>query len=274
MLNTKFDLYKTEWLDLVFDDRNKAYGAYDLRRHYADNINKAMAIAFGGVISIALLLSFTTKKPVIPTERQIIVNIPTIPIPPVKPPVKASEPAKPQAPKPPSAPIAARAFPPMKIVPEKEVAVDPPVISSLGQNIASVASKGINVAAPIDPPTATNGQGSGLVEDKTIHDFSGLEVMPEPVGGFAAFGNFLGRNLRFPGAAQDAGVAGRVILTFVIEKNGEITNINIDKPAGYGFDQEAMRVLKLAKAWKPGIQNGQPVRVRYSIPINFKLPEE
>jgi protein TonB len=90
----------------------------------------------------------------------------------------------------------------------------------------------------------------------------------------AAFGKFLGKALRFPPQAQDAGVSGRVLMSFVIEKNGEISNITVDKGAGYGFDQEAVRVLKLAKAWKPGMQNGQPVRVRYSIPINFQLPAE
>jgi protein TonB len=60
----------------------------------------------------------------------------------------------------------------------------------------------------------------------------------------------------------------------VIEKDGSLSNIVVEKGAGYGMDEEALRVLKLAKAWKPGIQNGQPVRVRYMIPINFQLSEQ
>ena len=97
--------------------------------------------------------------------------------------------------------------------------------------------------------------------------------MPEPVGGAAAWNKFLSKNLRFPAVAQEEGVGGRVYLSFIIEKDGSLSNITVDKAAGHGFDEEALRVLKLAKAWKPGMQNGQPVRVKYSIPISFQAPD-
>jgi protein TonB len=64
-----------------------------------------------------------------------------------------------------------------------------------------------------------------------------------------------------------------VFVSFVIEKNGTLSNFVVERPAGNGFDEEALRVLKLAKAWKPGMQSGQPVRVKYVIPINFQLSE-
>jgi periplasmic protein TonB len=73
--------------------------------------------------------------------------------------------------------------------------------------------------------------------------------------------------------AQEAGASGRVILGFIIEKDGTLSNITVDRPAGNGFDEEALRVLKMAKAWKPGVQNGQPVRVKFEIPINFQYSD-
>lgn len=277
MLNTKFDLYKTEWLDLVFDDRNKAYGAYDLRRHYADNINKAMAITFAVLLAASATVYIVShNKKVIPQERMIEMVVPIIKQPLIEPPkkvepVKAVTPVKPQP-----TVTTVQHLPP--VVTRDELAVKEPVKTTdlVNAAVGSQTVKGVDVGAGgnAPEPAATGGEGTAPVDDKTIHDFRGLEVMPEPLGGFGAFGKFLGKNLRFPGAAQDAGVSGRVELSFVIEKNGEISNISISKPAGYGFDQEAMRVLKLAKAWKPGFQNGQPVRVRYSIPINFQVPVE
>jgi protein TonB len=81
------------------------------------------------------------------------------------------------------------------------------------------------------------------------------------------------KNLHFPVIAQEQGVSGKVFLSFVIEKDGKLSNIVVEKGAGYGFDEEAVRVLKLAPAWKPGIQNGQPVRVKYTVPITFQLSE-
>ena len=277
MLNTKFDLYKTEWLDLVFDDRNKAYGAYDLRRHYADNINKAMAIAFGiCLVASSAVYIISNNKPVKPVYSGLVVTIPIIPPPNIQIPKKADVPKIKTPVKPQPTVKAIQDLPPVVVA--NELAKEPVKTSDLDKAVIGPTTvKGVDAGLGGNAPEAVSSGGNGgtaPMDDNSVHPFKGLEVMPEPMDGFAAFGKFLGKNLRFPGQAQDAGVSGRVILTFVIEKNGEITNISIDKPAGYGFDQEAMRVLKLAKAWKPGIQNGQPVRVRYSIPINFKLPEE
>ena len=135
--------------------------------------------------------------------------------------------------------------------------------------------KGEGAGINVDVPQGTPGGNGAAVEDNGIRTTGDpLEVMPEPVGGAAAWAKFLQKNLRFPPAAQDAGVSGRVFMSFIVEKDGSLSNIKVDRPAGYGFDEEASRVLKLAKAWKPGVQNGQNVRVRYSIPISFQLSTE
>ena len=122
------------------------------------------------------------------------------------------------------------------------------------------------------------GTGNGEVEvapkiDNTIYNTRGLDVMPEPDGGAAGWTKFLERNLRYPGQATDAGKSGKVWVSFIVEKDGQISNVLVDKGVGYGMDEEALRVLKLSKKWKPGMQNGQPVRVKYTLPLVFVLTE-
>jgi len=277
MLITKFDLYNAEWLDLVFDHRNKNYGAYELRQSYGRTMTKSMGIAFAAVALLsAAAIIFKAKPKPIDNRRIIEVKLdPSIP----KPPVEA-KPKQPDAPAPmehqkPAAPVEAKGFTTPHIVPT-DPPTEPPTIDQLkdvaiGPTDVKGPSGAGNVIDSKDP--GPGGTGTAKVDDG-VHTLDGLEVMPEPVGGAAAWAKFLQKNLRFPGAAQDAGVSGKVLLSFIIEKDGTLSNIKVDRPAGYGFDEEALRVLKLAKAWKPGVQNGQNVRVRYSIPISFQLATE
>ncbi|MGF7077370.1 energy transducer TonB [Mucilaginibacter sp. R-33] len=277
MLITKFDLYNAEWLDLVFDHRNKNYGAYELRQSYGRTMTKSMGIAFAAVALLsAATIIFKAKPKPIDNRRIIEVKLdPSIP----KPPVEA-KPKQPDAPAPmehqkPAAPVEAKGFTTPHIVPT-DPPTDPPTITDLKDAAIGPAdvkgTPGGNTV--IEQPQQGGGGGGAGKGEEVVTDFGGLEVMPEPVGGAAAWAKFLQKNLRFPGAAQDAGVSGKVLLSFIIEKDGTLSNIKVDRPAGYGFDEEALRVLKLAKAWKPGVQNGQNVRVRYSIPISFQLATE
>jgi len=87
----------------------------------------------------------------------------------------------------------------------------------------------------------------------------------------AAWAKFIQKNLRYPYPAQDAGVQGKVFLSFVVEKDGAITDVKIVKGIGYGCDDEAVRVIKKSPKWKAGEQNKQTVRVRYNMPINYTL---
>ncbi|HEX8021450.1 TonB family protein [Mucilaginibacter sp.] len=104
--------------------------------------------------------------------------------------------------------------------------------------------------------------------------FTSVEQVPEFNGGLEAFGKFLMTNLRYPKAARDNNVQGRVIITFVVEKDGALSNMKVVRGIGSGCDEEAVRVLSISPAWKPGIQNGKPVKVQYSVPINFTLADD
>jgi len=269
MLISKFDLYKSEWLDLVFDSRNKDYGAYDLRQHYAGNMVRAMGITFLGV---SLLFSagiiFRSNTPVVKVTP-VDVTPPIIAVPPPSKPIKKPVPPAPLKPLPPAPPTATTRFVPPVVQPDNTIIEEPPKNATISGAVGQTTS---TAGAIVDnpPADAPPGGGTTAAPDNSVHNMIGLESMPEPVGGEKAWSKFLNKNLRFPAAAQEVGASGRVILGFIIEKDGSLSNITVDRPAGNGFDEEALRVLKLAKAWKPGIQNGQPVRVKFEIPINFQ----
>lgn len=101
--------------------------------------------------------------------------------------------------------------------------------------------------------------------------FTAVDIAPHFPGGDAAFGQFLGRNIRYPSAARINNVQGRVIITFVVEKDGSLSDIKVVRGIGSGADEEALRALRLSPLWVPGMQNGHPVRVQYSVPVQFAL---
>lgn len=99
----------------------------------------------------------------------------------------------------------------------------------------------------------------------------GASVMPEFVGGEKALFQYLGDHIRYPQIAREAGISGKVYLTFVVDTNGVISNIEVLKGIGGGCDEEAVRVLRNMPPWNPGKNNGQPVRVHFNLPVNFTL---
>ena len=112
-------------------------------------------------------------------------------------------------------------------------------------------------------------------EEETVVDFTSVEKPPQYPGGYSAFYKFIGDNLKYPETAIENKVEGSVMASFIIEKDGTLTNIKIDKKKlGSGTDEEAIRVLKLTKKWEPGISNGKAVRVKYQIPIKFFLDQK
>jgi protein TonB len=272
MLISKFDLYKTEWLDLVFDDRNKSYGAYELRQHYPRTMVRAMVITFLTIGSAALIAG-TLIKPVAATVYKIVPTV--LPMknyvypPVVKPPQPISHVRHTVSP--PATPVAPKVFVPL-VASSNPTTIEPPKMSDLKGDITSTAT----------PPAIP---GDGIKEGKPNEGFkeststevyspAGLERMPEPYGGAGAWNKFLQKNLKYPDMAADQHASGAVWVSFIVEADGKLSNIKVLRGAGYGMDEEAIRVLKAAPAWKPGIQNGQPVRVSYNIPIRFILGDD
>ena len=140
---------------------------------------------------------------------------------------------------------------------------------------ANVPSKNENISSP-DGFTAL--QSINIVgfspkeqASEPVYSFHSMEVPPEYPGGIAKFYEFLGKTIKYPVLAADNEIQGNVFMSFVVEKDGSLSDIKIDRKLGYGTDEEAVRVLKLSRSWNPGMQNGRPVRVKYNIPIKFSL---
>lgn len=107
--------------------------------------------------------------------------------------------------------------------------------------------------------------------NKTVYNFVAVAKAPTYPGGMDKFYKFLSQNIKYPTAAIDNEIQGKVHMSFTVEKDGSLTDIKIERKLGYGTDEEAIRVVKLSKRWNPGIQNGRPVRVKYNVPIMFSF---
>ena len=111
-------------------------------------------------------------------------------------------------------------------------------------------------------------QNKRAANDKVLEK---AEVMPEFPGGEQAMMDYVSKNVVYPNEAQEKGISGRVLVSFVIEKDGSISEAKVVKGIGGGCDEEAVRVVKAMPKWKPGKDKGKPVRVSYMMPFTFKL---
>ncbi len=271
---SKIDLFRKEWLDVVFENKNQSYGAYRLRQNNGSTTTKATLIA-GSIFILAFLTPniISLIKGSMPEEeivRQVEVAIQ--PPPPVDPKTPPPPPVEPPPPK-----VDQVKFPPPIVKPDVEVRdQEPPQIEDLkkadpGQKtIAGDPDADIVITAPV-------GEGpkqAAVVEDNQVYDFVSIETPPSFPGGIAKFYAYVGKNVKYPPMAAENNIQGKVFLSFVVEKNGELTDIQLaGKKLGGGTDEEAIRVLKASPKWTPGIQNGKPVRVKYNIPISFTLSQ-
>lgn len=124
-------------------------------------------------------------------------------------------------------------------------------------------------AATLYFQTAHSAVLQDTVKKEMVYDMP--EQMPEYPGGASAMENFINDNIKYPKAAKDKGIQGKVYVQFIVEKDGAISEVKIRRGAHALLDEEAMRVIKLMPKWKPGSMRGRRVRVRYTIPITFAL---
>jgi protein TonB len=121
----------------------------------------------------------------------------------------------------------------------------------------------------IDPGIVDPGPGTGAVEAPPPPQiFTYVEQMPEPS---VNVNEFLSKNLRYPELAKENNISGRVTVRFVVDENGDVSDVNVVKGIGGGCDEEAKRVVMKMPKWKPGKQNGKAVKVYYTLPIVFRL---
>jgi len=277
MTANNIDIFKPEWLNVVFANRNQAYGAYQLRKDNARTTNMAMAIALSSFLLLMAAPTIVAKikgtQPVVtqPTiyDRHDIDNTVYKIIPPKQ---------QPQA-------QPAETRPINDIVQDRPPVVTPDAKTELptddqlkhadpgAATITGTHTDGPPVIDAKPGNTNTTGTGTGSTPglDNGNEVFPIAEFNPEYPGGEAAFTKFLQKNIHYPQIAKENGIQGRAYIQFIVERDGSLTDIQIVRNPGGGTGEEAARVLKMSPHWKPGKQNGVAVRVQYTVPVNFTL---
>jgi len=275
MINISSDIYKSSWTDLVFKNRNKAYGAYQLRAESASITFRALLI-----VAPAFILLFAGPALYRKLHPEILERVVTLPetdpllIDAVRPPMEAEPPkAEPVTEKRKTVKMPSV----IKVVAQPAKDEKPPLLDDLQDAvIGQIAQAGLSTGDPVTPVTASGTGGGAAVTDapdNTVYDGSVIEKFPEFEGGMAAWSKFIQRNLRYPAQAQEDGTQGKVFVSFVVEKDGSVSNVAVIRGIGSGCDEEAVRVIKKSPRWKPGMQHNNPVRVRYNIPLSFILSQ-
>ncbi|KLT64121.1 energy transducer TonB [Pedobacter sp. BMA] len=270
---SKLDILRKEWLEVVFDGKNKSYGAYQLRKTNGSNTTRALII--GSVLFLVLFFSpkiYSLVKGSMEQEEEQVKAQEVIlaPPPPVNPETPPPPPVEPPPPK-----VDQVKMPPPIVKPDIEVRDEPPTVEKLkeadpGQrDIKGDPTADIVINEPVGE--GPKREAAVAVDDNQVYDFVSIEKQPEFPGGLPKFYKYLSGAIKYPPMAQENNVQGKVFLSFVVEKDGKLTDITVTRGLGSGTDEEAIRVLKASPRWNPGIQNGKPVRVKYNINVNFTL---
>nr|WP_294929825.1 energy transducer TonB [uncultured Flavobacterium sp.] len=266
----KLDIIKNQWLDIVFEGRNKIYGAYELRKSNTKTTVRALIIGsviFSLAIAAPLIASFLPDSGEEIEDNDI--KITTVKLPP-----KPKEPVKPNLPPPPPPPpkVDQVKFVKPVVAKTEEITEEPPKIVELKEKkIGSETIKGDpDAVLTVDEPVGKGPVAEIVQEDNNVYNTAGIEVKPDFPGGMEKFYKFVGNNYRTP---EEEGLKGKVYVTFVVEKDGSLTDIKVLRDIGYGTGAEAVRVLKKCPKWTPGEQNGKKVRVLYSLPITIQSAE-
>jgi protein TonB len=264
-------------LDIVFEGRNKEYGAYELRKTY----NRRLTIALIGmaVLCALLFLGYILANTISSGEEKAIV-VKDMQLEELKQEEKKEVPPPPP-PKPPDPPKVEMAkFTPPKIVKDEEVKEEekPPEIEKLEDTkIGTINQEGIKDEGIVAPPVSDEGKGVVEAPKKVEEDwdktFTKVEIESEYPGGAAAWQRYLIKTLRYPQEAQDNEVQGTVVVQFIVDKAGMVSDVEaVSGPKE--LRDEAVRVIKKSGQWTPAVQNGRQVKSYKKQPIQFRLETE
>lgn len=257
--------------ELVFEGKNKSYGAYDLRKNHNKSLTVALTItaaAFVLIVSMPAIIDWINNKM---EEVEVPVDITPLDLT-APPPIDETEPPPPPPPPPPV--METVKFTPPVVTDEEVVDEPPPVQTEETPQISTVTQEGTGDENDIVIPET--GNGNQVVEPVVEAPLTIVEQMPEFPGGEAARQKFIVEEINkkgYPAMEKEAGISGTVYLTFVVEKDGSITDVKVLRgvAGGPGYDKLAVQVAKSMPNWKVGKQNGREVRVQYNMPIKFSL---
>lgn len=276
----KVDLTSNAWTDLVFQNKNKEYGAYPLRRNTGKRNLWSIIIMFiaaaVGFSAFTIVKTIQANQKVENTQEVVLSDI-------------AEKKEKPKVEKKPEIKIPEQQKMPEKVA--SSVKFTEPVIKKDNQvkednqlkqqedlnetttKIGALDVKGNDEGgevlkvekAEIEQPKPEPKKE----EDNKVFDV--VEQQPAFPGGQSALLQWLSQNIHYPAVAEENGIQGRVVVSFVVEKDGSISNVQVVRGVDPSLDKEAARVVKAMPKWTPGKQNGQAVRVKYNVPVTFKL---
>ena len=275
---SKVDLLDNNWVELVFEGRNKEYGAYVLRKETGKRNLKSMLLVFAVIIAIMAAVAAKVaienafpkkvametdvelsklaqkkeakveKKAPVKVEEQKVVEKVKSSVKFTPPVIKKDEDVKPEE----------------ELKSQEDLNKTNTAIGSFdvkgNDEAGGEVLKAKEVIAQPEPP-----------KEEETKVFDVVEVMPSFPGGQAALFEWLSKNIKYPVVAEENGVQGRVIVTFVVERNGSITDVQVVKSVDPSLDKEAVRVVKAMPHWIPGKQNGSAVRVKFTVPVTFRL---
>lgn len=253
------------WNEVVFEFRNKNYGAYILRALY----DKIISIAVFTTVLMVLLALYSPqiigmfKKEEVKELPKIAKTIKYTDLAP-PPPIDKNLPPPPKI-NMPQVKKVIKFLPPKVTEKEVEKEENMPVIEELKQ--AETGAEDIEGIEDV----VFEGPAVEIPEEKEEEIFTIVEQMPEFNGGMAELMAYIGKNTNYPSQARRMGVEGTVYVQFVIEVDGSVSTVEIVRGIGAGCDEEATRIIKNMPKWKPGKQNGDPVKVRFVLPIKFRL---
>ena len=274
---SKIDLISNEWTDLVFEGRNQSYGAYKLRK--GTGKRNVWALVIVGLAAALLYLGLqlqrmaeankkventqavqlaklnTEKKEAKVEKKEIIKQEPEKVVEQVKssvkftaPVIKKDEEVKPED-----------ELKTQEEIMDSKVAVGFANVVGNDENGEVLKAKEVIATEPVKPKE----------EENKVFDV--VEQMPSFPGGNSALMQFLSKNIKYPVVAEENGIQGRVVCTFVVERDGRVTDVRVVKSVDPSLDKEAVRVVSSMPAWIPGKQNGSAVRVKYTLPVTFRL---
>ena len=274
----KIDLIDNGWVDLVFDGKNQAYGAYQLRKDTGKRNLKALLTMFAMFAIIAAIViakvSFdnymASRNAAIETDVELTSLA-------EKKEAKVERKEEPQVEKIEVEKVKSSvAFTTPESKKDEDVAPEDEIKSQdeLAQTNTAIGAfdvkgndeaegevlKAKEVIAQPEPP-----------KEEETKVFDVVEEMPQFPGGPQALFEYLSKNIKYPVVAEENGVQGRVIVTFVVERDGSMTDVKVVKSVDPSLDKEAQRVVKSMPHWIPGKQNGSAVRVKYTVPVTFRL---
>lgn len=288
-MSKEVDLSSKEWCDLIFEGKNKEFGAYTLRRTSVARHNKALVSTVIGLAAVGFLaFGYMKVSELIEENRLKDQTEQTTTSFEFAQDEESSEEETEQIkqeekqPEPEIEEIAQQAVTELKIVPDDKVTTPPPTNEEVLTNDAAISTKTVEGALgsltaelPKEAPKPIAVvENKVQVEQKPVEDhrvFESVEQMPQFPGGDAALLKYISSHMQYPAMAAEQGIEGRVTLQFVVTKNGSVGEVKVVRPLSPECDNEAKRVVRSLPKFTPGRQNGQAVNVWYTLPVTFKL---